>query len=109
MPEETPRSSEPASCCCACEHFTPREVTVLCEVAAGYTNSEIAKLLGLSVHTVARYLTAMLRKTGEPSRTALVNHAYLIGVLTMSDQGPQATGRRCLPSDGRSHGGHVAG
>jgi DNA-binding CsgD family transcriptional regulator len=102
MPEETNRTFEPTPCCCSCEHLTPREVTVLCEVAAGYTNSEISKVLNVSVHTVARYLTSMLGKTGEHSRTALVNRAYRIGLLTMNDEGPQATGRRCLPPDGRS-------
>jgi DNA-binding NarL/FixJ family response regulator len=96
MSENTNLSSERAPCCCSCEHLTQRELAVLCEVAAGRSNNEIAKVMNLSVHTVARYLTSMLRKTGEHSRTALVSRAYRIGVLTMGEQGPRATGRRCL-------------
>ena len=49
---------------------------MLCAVAAGHTNNEVAQLLHLSVHTVARYLTSMLGKTGVHSRTALVSRAY---------------------------------
>jgi DNA-binding NarL/FixJ family response regulator len=91
---ETGRSL--GSCCCLSEHLTAREIHVLCEVAAGHSNSQIAKKLSLSVHTVARHMTIMLQKAGERSRTALVSRAFRVGILAMSDDGPQATGRRCL-------------
>lgn len=97
MPVDTTRPAEQRLCCCSCEHLTARELDVLCAVAAGHTNNEVAQLLHLSVHTVARYLTSMLHKTGARTRTALVNDAYRIGVLAVSDRGPLATGRRCLP------------
>jgi DNA-binding CsgD family transcriptional regulator len=84
------------SCCCSCEHLTAREIHVLCEVAAGHSNSQIAKTLSVSVHTVARHMTIMLHKAGERSRTALVSRAYRVGILVMSEAGPQATGPRCL-------------
>ncbi len=69
---------------------------MLREVAAGHSNNEIAKSLHLSSHTIARYLTSMLGKTGERSRTALVSRAYRIGILALGDQEPRATGRRCV-------------
>ena len=98
MPGNGDVPPELGSCCCSCEHLTQREITVLCEVAAGHTNNEVAQILHLSVHTVARYLTSMLHKTGVRSRTALVSRAYGLGILTMDEQGPLATGRRCVQS-----------
>jgi DNA-binding NarL/FixJ family response regulator len=69
---------------------------VLREAADGKSNGQIAKTLNLSIHTVARHMTSMLQKANERSRTALVSRAFRIGILTMSENGPQATGRRCL-------------
>jgi len=94
-PNSTPRGVHGGPHC-ACPHLTEREMAVLCQVAAGHSNGEIAKVLNLSVHTVVRYPSSMLRKTGEHNRTALVNRAYGVGVLRMGDDGPQATGRRCV-------------
>lgn len=84
------------SCCCSCEHLTAREIDVLREAAAGNSNSQIAETLNLSVHTVARHMTSMLQKAKERSRTALVSRAFRVGILTMGDNGPLTTGRRCL-------------
>jgi DNA-binding CsgD family transcriptional regulator len=103
MPQSTNLLSNAEPCCCSRTHLTPREIAVLREAAVGYSNAEIAKILNLSVHTIARYMTSMLHKAGERSRTALVNHAYRVGILTMGAQGPQATGRRCLPELSAGH------
>jgi len=84
------------SCCCDLEHLTDREVEVLCEVAAGRTNKQIAMLLNISEHTVHRHMTAMLRRTGETCRTGLVSRTYRAGILLMTEQGPSWTGRRCV-------------
>lgn len=96
MPDYRGQLTDATSCCCSREHLTAREIHVLCEAAAGHSNRQIAERLSLSVHTVARHMTVMLHKAGERSRTALVSRAYRIGILAMSDNGPQATGRRCL-------------
>jgi DNA-binding CsgD family transcriptional regulator len=88
--------AEFGACCCLREHLTAREIDVLCEAAVGHHNSQIAENLNLSVHTVAQHMTSMLHKAHEPSRTALVSRALRIGILTMNQQGPRATGRRCL-------------
>ena len=84
------------SCCCDLEHLTDREVEVLCEVAAGRTNKQIAKLLNISEHTVHRHMTAMLRRTGETCRTGLVSRTYQAGILVMTEQGLSWSGRRCV-------------
>lgn len=84
------------SCCCDLEHFTDREIEVLCAVAAGRTNKQIAKLLNISEHTVHRHVTAMLRRTGERSRTGLVSRTYRAGILVLAEERPGWSGQRCL-------------
>jgi len=87
-------------CCCGAEHLTQREIEVLCLVAAGLTNKQIARLLKVSTHTVDRYVTVMLRRAHEPRRTGLISRAYRDGILVMRELGPAPTGRRCLQPDG---------
>jgi DNA-binding CsgD family transcriptional regulator len=84
------------SCCCDLEHLTDREIEVLCLVATGRTNKQVANLLNISEHTVHRHVTAMLRRLGEISRTGLVSRTYRAGILVMGEHGPSWSGRRCL-------------
>jgi DNA-binding NarL/FixJ family response regulator len=84
------------SCCCSLDHLTDREIEVLCAVAAGRTNKQIAKLLNVSEHTVHRNMTTMLRRVGVTSRTGLVTRTYSAGILILGNQGPSWSGRRCL-------------
>jgi DNA-binding CsgD family transcriptional regulator len=86
------------ACCCGLEHLTDREIEVLCAVAAGRTNKQIARLLNISEHTVHRHMTAMLRRAGEKSRTGLVSRTCRSGILVLGEQEPSWTGRRCLQS-----------
>jgi DNA-binding NarL/FixJ family response regulator len=83
-------------CCCQHEHLTDREISVVCAVAAGQTNKQIAKLMNVSEHTVHRHMTAMLRRAGETNRTSLVSRAYFAGILILGERGPERSGRRCL-------------
>src|SRR5260370_16971447 len=62
LDEVTP-AGRPAQCCCHAERFTEREVDVLCQVAAGASNEEVASTLGISGHTVAGHLPVILRPT----------------------------------------------
>lgn len=98
MHDDTTSRTGLAACCCSCEHLTLREISVLREAAVGCSNAQIASTLHLSVHTVARHMTSMLHKAGERSRTALVSRAYRVGILIVGSDGPQPTGRRCLPA-----------
>ena len=91
----------PAPCCCHTEHFTQREVDVLCQVAAGLTNDEVAAALRISGHTVAGHLREMLTRSNVRSRAELVAWAYAVGVLAPYMWPPRWSGRRCLqlPAD----------
>jgi DNA-binding CsgD family transcriptional regulator len=86
----------PAPCCCRTEHLTEREVDVLCQVAAGSTNDEVATSLGISCHTVAGHLREMLTRSNVRSRAELVAWAYAVGVLAPYVWPPRWSGRRCL-------------
>jgi ATP/maltotriose-dependent transcriptional regulator MalT len=56
--------------------LTEREAEVLCLVAAGHTNRQIADALHLSERTVARHLSNIFTKIGVASRTAAAAFAY---------------------------------
>ena len=58
-------------CCCGAEHLTQREIEVLCLVAAGLTNKQIAARLYLSQRTVETHITNILNKLGLDSRIQL--------------------------------------
>lgn len=49
--------------------LTAREAQVLSCLAAGMSNKQVARLLGISVRTVAVHVSNLLRKTGSASRT----------------------------------------
>ncbi|WP_328468310.1 alpha/beta fold hydrolase [Actinoplanes sp. NBC_00393] len=55
--------------------LTPREQEVLQLLAAGDSNTEIARRLGIAVHTVERHLANLYRKIGARGRTDAVAYA----------------------------------
>lgn len=55
--------------------LTPREHEVLRRLAAGDSNTEIARQLGIAVHTVERHLSAIYRKLGARGRSDAVRLA----------------------------------
>ncbi|MGI8971018.1 MAG: LuxR C-terminal-related transcriptional regulator [Dehalococcoidia bacterium] len=57
------------------DHLSEREVEVLCLVAAGKSNLQIAQALVLSINTVERHLTHILQKTGAANRTEAAAYA----------------------------------
>jgi LuxR family maltose regulon positive regulatory protein len=61
--------------------LTPREREVICLVAKGLSNKEIAARLGLSEHTVHRHVGNVLTRLDLPSRSAAVAHAAQLGLL----------------------------
>jgi LuxR family maltose regulon positive regulatory protein len=60
---------------------TRREREVLCLLAEGLTNRQIAERLVVSEHTVHRHVTNILHKLELPSRTAAAVHAVRSGLL----------------------------
>jgi pimeloyl-ACP methyl ester carboxylesterase/DNA-binding CsgD family transcriptional regulator len=57
------------------DSLTPREVEVLRCLAGGGSNAEIARQLGIAVHTVERHLASIYRKVGARGRTDAVAYA----------------------------------
>jgi len=85
-------------CCCQAEHFTETEIKVLCLLAEGLSNAEIAGCMTVSIHTVDRHVTQMLRRSGARNRAGLVALAFRSGILIADGSLLQPSGRRCLPS-----------
>lgn len=61
--------------------LTPRESEVLALLAEGKNNDEIAAILGISVHTVARHRENLMGKLGLHSRSELVKYAIRKGLI----------------------------
>ena len=62
--------------------LTPRQTDLLCLVAAGHTNTQIARRLGISEATVRTHLENIYGRLQVSSRTAAVTRA--LGDLTAS-------------------------
>jgi RNA polymerase sigma factor (sigma-70 family) len=61
-------------------HLSDREVHVLAQVAAGMSNKEIAKLLGISQKTVRNHLSRIFNKLRASNRTEAVMNAMRLGL-----------------------------
>jgi DNA-binding CsgD family transcriptional regulator len=61
--------------------LTPREIEVLTAVSNGLANKEIARDLGISLHTVKFHLESLMRKMGVSSRTEAVSMAMRLRLL----------------------------
>ncbi|MEJ3657445.1 alpha/beta fold hydrolase [Actinomycetes bacterium KLBMP 9759] len=62
------------------ERVTPRELDVLRLLAAGDSNTEIARTLGITVHTVERHTTNLYRKIGARGRADAAAYALRRGL-----------------------------
>ncbi|NOK58208.1 MAG: hypothetical protein GFH27_549279n15 [Chloroflexi bacterium AL-W] len=67
--------------------LTPREREVLCLVAVGLTNKEIAQKLVLSHYTVQDYVRSILDKLDVPSRSAATRYAVEYGLVADFEYG----------------------
>jgi len=74
--------------------LTPRELAILCLIAAGLTNSEAARRLHISRHTVAQHIAEMLRRMQATNRAELVARAYTSGTLSVAHWPPAGDGAR---------------
>jgi DNA-binding CsgD family transcriptional regulator len=61
--------------------LTPRETEVLAAAAKGMSNKEIARELGISLHTVKFHLESLTRKLHAQGRTEAVAKALTLGLL----------------------------
>lgn len=84
------------------EPITAREIEVLKLVALGLTNKEISDELYLALATVKRHITNINGKFGVSSRTAAVQKARRLGLLSNDALSPAAAAPR-LQSDKRSN------
>jgi DNA-binding NarL/FixJ family response regulator len=62
--------------------LTQREIHVLKQVAAGLSNKQIARRLGLSEKTVRNHLSRAFNKLGATNRTEAVMSAVRVGIVT---------------------------
>jgi DNA-binding CsgD family transcriptional regulator len=65
--------------------LTPRELEVLCLIADGRSNQEIAVALFISIGTTKRHVTNILEKLRVPSRSAAAAFAHRHGVCPAAD------------------------
>jgi DNA-binding CsgD family transcriptional regulator len=61
--------------------ISPRELEVLKELAAGYSNKEIARRLEVSPNTVKTHVARLYEKLGAERRTDAVNRAREFGIV----------------------------
>lgn len=76
-----PAPATAAASATSAETLSEREAEVLHLVARGYSNREIAELIGLSRFTIEGYTKAIYRKLAVSSRTAAVFEAQSRGML----------------------------
>jgi len=65
--------------------LTPRETQVLAAAAGGMSNKEIARELGISLHTVKFHLESLTRKLDASGRTEAVAKGIALGLLRPID------------------------
>jgi DNA-binding NarL/FixJ family response regulator len=76
-----PETKHPAT-----DPLTPREIEVLCLIAQGHTNRQMAELLTISVRTVETHRANLMDKLGLRSRVELVRYASERGLLGPSER-----------------------
>jgi len=61
--------------------ISPRELTVLLELASGRSNKEIAQRLSVSPNTVKTHVAQVYEKLGAKRRTDAINKARELGIV----------------------------
>lgn len=70
--------------------LSPREREILKLIAAGHTNTEIARLLGIAVRTVETHRAHILEKLGVRTRADLVRYASEAGLSSNPEEGTRS-------------------
>ena len=68
-----------------------REIEVLCLVARGLANKQVARELSITESTVKTHVSGILAKLGLPSRTYVALYAARTGLITLERFGTEAT------------------
>ena len=68
------------------ERLSPRETQVLCDLALGFTNKEVAQRLAVSVKTVETYRARLSEKLGLARRAELVRYAMAHNLIAVADK-----------------------
>ncbi len=63
------------------EVLTEREIELLGYIALGYENSEISKLMYISIHTVKAYIAMILKKLKARNRTNAIYIAVKLKLI----------------------------
>jgi DNA-binding NarL/FixJ family response regulator len=61
--------------------ISPRELTILHEIAAGHSNKEIAARLHVSPNTVKTHVARLFEKLGAKRRTEAIRRARELGIV----------------------------
>jgi DNA-binding NarL/FixJ family response regulator len=67
------------------EVLSHRETEVLCLVARGLANKQVARELGITPSTVKCHVSGILTKLGLPSRTQVALYAARTGLVSLED------------------------
>ena len=78
----------------AANGLTPREVEVLGLLREGFTNADIARLLGITTHTVKVHVAGIITKLGVSDRTQAVARAFDLGLLAAKPPATAAKAQR---------------
>jgi len=74
--------------------LTPREIQVVSFMREGFTNAEIGRLLGISIHTAKAHVAGVIEKLGASDRTQAVARAFDLGLLSARPPGADRPGGR---------------
>lgn len=66
-------------------HVTPRETEIICHLAQGKTNREVAALLGITVRTVETHRAKLMLKLGFHSLADLIHYAIRNDIAALPD------------------------
>lgn len=78
-------SSQPPETASARRLLSPREQEVLALIARGFSYAEVARLQGLTVHTVRTHIKNLYAKLSVHSKTEAVFEATRMGLLSSND------------------------
>jgi DNA-binding NarL/FixJ family response regulator len=65
------------------KELTPRQKIIVTMIADGFTNKQMAEILGISLKTIECHRTAAMQKTGATCLALLVRYAVRVGLVSL--------------------------